>query len=249
MRNAQRSSARFALRCLSTIGMAAAAMLLAAPARAQSDATGHWKGSVQVQAMQLDFIVDIAKTAHGDLVGTIGLPSQHIKGLPLLKVAVDGKTVTFFAREDQPFRGTFGDAGTIAGDMTVEGLAAPFTMTRSGEATIDAPPRSAGIDKALAGTWSGALKAGARQLRLVVALAVEPDGTMTAEMTDIDEGGLKSPAKITQQGSTVTIETLAVPATISGTLNADATELNGTFTQGPNSLPLTLRHAAGKDKE
>ena len=67
---------------------------------------------------------------------------------------------------------------------------------------------------------------------------------MIADMTDVDEGGLRSPVKITQQGSTLTIESTAVPATISGTLDAGASELTGTFTQGTASLPLTLRHSA-----
>ena len=68
-------------------------------------------------------------------------------------------------------------------------------------------------------------------------------------MIDLDEGGLKSPAKVTQQGTSVTIETLAIPSTIAGTLNGDATELTGTFKQGPATLPLRLHRAlAEKDR-
>jgi hypothetical protein len=236
---------------LLTIGVFVFASSCVIPARAQSDAasiSGHWKGSVQVQAMQLNFEVDIAKTAHGDLTGTISLPSQQIKGLPLLKVAIDGNVVSFYARDDQPFRGTIAD-GTIAGDMTVEGLVAPFTMTRSGDAAIEAPPRNTGIAKELAGTWNGALGTNGRQLRLIMVIAPQADGTMIAEMTDVDEGGLKSPLRLTQQGASLTIESVAIPAKIAGALNVDNTELVGTFTQGPASLPLTLHRApAGKDK-
>ncbi|HEY6213406.1 MAG TPA: hypothetical protein VIW45_14035 [Vicinamibacterales bacterium] len=227
---------------MSSIAAMASVVCCAVPAHAQSDATGHWKGSVQVQAMQVEFVVDIAKTAHDELVGTIGLPAQRIQGLPLQKIALDAKTVTFWAREDQPFRGTLGDDGTIAGDMTIEGLVAPFTMTRTGDAAIDAPPRSTGIAKELAGTWTGALEAGGRQLRLVLRVDPQTDGTVVAEMIDLDEGGLRSPLKLAQQGSSVTIESIAVPATISCTLSADANELRGTFTQGTTTLPLTFRH-------
>ena len=234
-----------------TIGVFVFASSCAIPARAQSDQgtlSGHWKGTVQVQAMQLNFEVDIAKTPPGDLAGTIGLPSQHIKGLPLLKVALDGTVVSFYARDDQPFRGTLA-GGTVTGDMTVEGLIAPFTMTRSGEATIEAPPRNAGINKELAGTWNGALEADGRRLRLVMTLVPQADGTMLAEMTDVDEGGLKSPLRLTQEGTNLTIESVAIPAKIAGALNENGTELIGTFTQGPASLPVTLRRAAaGRDK-
>src|SRR5215831_1179878 len=115
-------------------------LLCACPAHAQSDATGHWKGSVQVQTMLVEFAVDIAKGTGGDLTGTIELPSQRIKGLPLQKIALDGNTVTFWAREDQPFRGALGADGTIAGEMSVEGLSAPFTMKRTGEAVFEPAP-------------------------------------------------------------------------------------------------------------
>jgi hypothetical protein len=219
-------------------------VLCACPAYAQADATGHWKGSVQVQAMQLEFGIDIARSAAGDLVGTIELPSQRIKGLPLQKITLVGNAVTFWAREDQPFRGTMGADGAIAGEMSVEGLSAPFTMKRTGEAVFEPAPRSAGIDPAITGTWNGTLEAGGRRLRLVLAVDRQKDGTMFAELTDVDEGGLRSPVKLTQQGSTLTIESIAVPATISGTLDDGAKELTGTFTQGPVSLPLTLRRSA-----
>jgi len=209
--------------------------------QAQGDAAGHWKGNVQVQAMQLDFVVDIERTARGELAGTIGLPAQQIQGLPLISVTLDGGAVTFYARDDQPFRGTLKSDGTIAGEMTVEGLSAPFTMTRTGDATIQPPPRSSGVSKAIAGAWSGALEANGKKLRLLLRIDPQADGTMLAEMTDVDEGGLRIPVKLTQQGSTLTIESVAVPSTISGTLNAESTELTGTFRQGGTNLPLTLR--------
>ena len=75
------------------------------------------------------------------------------------------------------------------------------------------------------------------------------ENLLLAEITDVDEGGLRSPVKITQQGTTVTIESTAIPAKIAGAINADATELIGTFTQGPTTLPVTLRRApAGRDE-
>jgi hypothetical protein len=228
---------------LLSTAIAVGVSLCAGPAQAQTDATGHWKGSVQVQAMHVEFVVDIAKGASGELTGTIGLPSQKIKGLPLQKVALDGTTFTFYARADQPFRGTLAADCTVAGDMTIEGLSAPFTMTRAGEGVFEPAPRSSGVNKAVAGVWNGALEANGRQLRLILRIEAQPDGTMLAEMTDVDEGGLRSPVKLVQQGATLTVESVAVPATISGTLNADATELTGTFSQGQASLPLTLRRA------
>ena len=93
------------------------------------------------------------------------------------------------------------------------------------------------------------MNADGRELRLIMVVAPQADGTMLAEITDVDEGGLRSPVKLTQQGTTVTIESTAIPAKIAGAINADATELIGTFTQGPTTLPVTLRRApAGRDE-
>lgn len=236
------------MRIMMSIVAAMTVVACVVPVHAQSDGTGHWKGTVQVQTMQVGFDVDIVRSANGGLTGTIGLPSQRIKGLPLQKIVIDGKAIAFYAREDQPFRGMFSADGTIAGDMSIEGLSAPFTMTRTGDAAVDAPPRSAGIDKAIAGTWTGALEADGRKLRLVISVERQADGTMVAEMTDVDEGGLRSPLKLTQDGSALTLESVAIPASISGALNADATELAATFTQGGATLPVTFRRAAPKER-
>ena len=61
---------------------------------------------------------------------------------------------------------------------------------------------------------------------------------------NVDEG-LEIPiATITQKASSVTLDVKAVGGSYSGALNAERTELVGTLTQGPASLPLTLRRAA-----
>jgi hypothetical protein len=46
-----------------------------------------------------------------------------------------------------------------------------------------------------------------------------------------------------QKAASVTIDVASVGASFVGVLNAAGTELAGTWTQGPLSLPLTLRRA------
>ena len=48
-------------------------------------------------------------------------------------------------------------------------------------------------------------------------------------------------ASITQKDSTVTLDLKAVGGSYSGTVNADGSELKGTYIQGTTVLPLTFR--------
>src|SRR5262245_34831641 len=96
------------------IALPVAALLLIPVARASAqtaiDPTGHWEGQVQVPGQELAFEVDIAREGTA-LVGTMGVPSQQLVGVPLQSVKVDGKTLTFHARTDQAFTGAFSDDG------------------------------------------------------------------------------------------------------------------------------------------
>ena len=120
----------------------------------------------------------------------------------------------------------------------------PFVMTRKGDATLEAPARSAALGKELEGTWNGAVEASGLQRRLVLTLANRPDGTSTGHFLSVDEG-LEIPiSAITQKASSVVLEVKALGGTYTGALNSEGTELAGTWTQGPAALPLTLRRAA-----
>jgi hypothetical protein len=217
-------------------------------AQTAADPSGHWQGTVQAPGMDLEFEVDLATGGNGELAGTVSIPSQNLKGLPLLKVAVDGDAVTFYARSDQPLKGVLSaDGKSISGDFFAGGASVPFSLTRVGEAKIEALARSASIARELEGAWTGTLEVGGMQLRLVLALANQPDGTATGHIVNLDQGGLRLPLTITQTASTVRLDSTVVVSSFSGTLNAEATELAGTFTQGAAVVPLTFRRAAASD--
>jgi hypothetical protein len=168
-----------------------------------------------------------------------------LSGLALLsvaaKVALTGQTMTFYTRSDQPFTGTLASNGkSMAGTLTLSGYSLPLELTRTGDATIEPPPTSAPITKALEGRWSGALRTGAGDVRVVLTLANRPDGGSSGMFISLDEGGMMLPVRITQRAADVTIELSGVDGVYSGTLNAAGTELTGTFTKRDASLPLTL---------
>jgi len=222
-----------------------AALLVPGPflhAQVPADPSGHWEGSVQVPGMDLKFAVDLARNAKGELSGTLSVPSQKLTGLPLLKIAAEGKSISFYARRDQTLTGDLSDDGkSMSGTFAAEGAAVPFSLTRTGEPKIEPPVRSARIGKELEGTWHGTLeRAGAR---LVLTMSNQPDGTATGRVVNVDEGGLEIPVAITQNASSVTLDTTVIVAAFNGVLNQAGTELVGTWTQGSLALPLTFRRA------
>jgi len=219
-------------------------LLTAPPLMAQTtpDLTGHWEGSVQAPASDVAFAIDIARDGGRQLTGTMSLPAERIKGLPLLKVAVDGTTVTFYARADQPLTGTLSaDGRTVTGDYFAGGMTMPFSMTRQGDARVEPRPTSAAVSADLAGVWAGVIAANGLEIHVQLTVANTGDGTATADLVNLDQGGLRLPLAVSQDGAAVTLTSTVVASGFSGTLNTTAGELAGTYTQGSASVPATFR--------
>lgn len=229
------------------LSFAAVVFVSASPsAQPAADPAGHWEGSALVQDMQVPLQLDLAKNADGQYGGTISVPAQKLRGLPLLKVTVDGTRIDFQARSDQPFSGALSpDGSSIAGEMNLGAMSVPVTLTRSGDARFDPAVTSPKISSSLEGTWNGTLQADGG-LRLVLTLTNHADGTATGVVTNIDEGGLTIPVTIAESGSTVTIESRVVPGTFSLAFTSEGTELAGTFKQNGAEAPMTFRRAAAK---
>jgi hypothetical protein len=210
-----------------------------AGAQTPADPSGHWKGSIEIPGRTLELEIDLARNTAGELVGAAS--SADAKNIPLAKVALIGQTMTFYTRSDQPFTGTLAPSGkSMAGTLTLSGYSLPLELTRTGDAKIEPPPASAPITKALEGRWSGALRTGAGDLRVVLTLANRPDGSSSGMFISLDEGGMMLPVRITQKAADVTIQLNGIDGVYSGTLNAAGTELTGAFAQGGASLPLVL---------
>ena len=234
--------------------LVASMMLPSTSLRAQSavDPSGHWTGAIHVpayngaSAREIGIDVDIAKADGGGLEATFGQPAQNIKGLPLGRVSLDGKTISFELKANGGglFKGTVADPKAIAGEFitTEGGYAIPFNLARTGDAQIQAPPKSAAIGRELEGTWNGTVEFEGKKERLVLTLANRPDGTAAGTVLDLDGSNVEISVAMTQNAANVTIEVAAVAASFTGVLNGNA--LTGTWNQGPLSLPLTFTRGA-----
>jgi bla regulator protein blaR1 len=96
----------------------------------------------------------------------------------------------------------------------------------------------------LTGTWQGALPAGGRELRTVIKITTADGGGLRAVMYSIDQGAQPMPVNpVTLQGSAVKMSVPGIGGTYEGRLEADGNSITGTWTQGPNPVPLNLKRA------
>jgi uncharacterized protein (TIGR03435 family) len=94
----------------------------------------------------------------------------------------------------------------------------------------------------ITGTWQGTLKAGPKDLRIVIKISLDND-QLKAVTYSIDQPGPGIPASaITQSGSTVKMTVAAIGGSYEGKLSADGNSIQGTWTQGA-PLPLNLAKA------
>jgi pimeloyl-ACP methyl ester carboxylesterase len=98
----------------------------------------------------------------------------------------------------------------------------------------------------LAGAWQATLQAGSQALRLIVKIKGTDAGVEPGALCSIDQGndwGACTPiTAITRQGTQVKVVVEGIRGTFEGTLSADGSTIDGTWTQG-RPLPLVLRRA------
>jgi len=94
------------------------------------------------------------------------------------------------------------------------------------------------------GDWQGTLHAGAADLHLILHITRAADGGLQATLDSVDQGANGIPVKtVTLQGAELKLDVAMVRGTYEGTVNKDATEISGTWSQG-QPLPLTFKRAA-----
>jgi uncharacterized protein len=112
---------------------------LGAAAAAAGEVSGHWEGAIELPGTPLNVLVDLA-TADGAWHGTIDIPMQGAKGLPLLNVRAAGDSL-IFAIDKIPgvptFRGLVAD-DKVTGLFTQGGQSFPFHLGRE---KVAAPSR------------------------------------------------------------------------------------------------------------
>ena len=224
------------------LALAAGASLLCA----QSDMRGHWSGAIETPAGSVTLEIDLDKTAAG-WIGSASIPLQNASGIPLEAISFNEGKGSFKVKgapDDPTFTGTLSSDGkTLEGQLSQGGAVLPLKFNRAGEAKVELAKASPPVDPEFLGNWEGTLDAGA-QLRLVLTISNGKEGA-EAVITSLDQGNAKiAVSAITQKGTKLTLEVKAVGGGYEAEINADKTQLKGTWTQLGMGLPLTLKKSS-----
>jgi len=213
----------------------AAAATLAAQ---EPDVTGDWQGTLTVGPDQIHLTLHISAGDNGTLKATMDSAEQGAKGVPVTTIVLKDRKLTLTMDSIHgTYDGTVNSArGAIAGTWS-QGQPMPLTFTR--------PPKSTGSTKLseLEGIWQGTLQVGGRQLRLVFHITTADGLAATVDSPDQSASGLPV-TSARRDGDTLVLQLPDLGAKFQGTIAKDLSAIDGAFTQGGASLPLTLKRNA-----
>lgn len=99
----------------------------------------------------------------------------------------------------------------------------------------------------IVGDWEGSLKAGGAELHLALHIVQGDGGGFKGTLDSIDQGALGIPiTSVALTRTTLTLRISAIGGSYEGTVNAEATAIDGTWVQGA-SLPLAFKRATKQE--
>jgi fermentation-respiration switch protein FrsA (DUF1100 family) len=99
--------------------------------------------------------------------------------------------------------------------------------------TFIAITTSLSLAQDIVGDWNGKLTVGTAELRLVLHISKAPDGNLTATLDSVDQNAPGIPVNsVTLKDSKLDLTIDAVHGTYTGKVSADASEIDGTWSQG-----------------
>jgi len=224
---------------------AAGALLIAGAVSmsAQDGPRGHWRGSVEIPGQPLAMEVDLDQVTN-NWIGSISIPAQNASGIPLDAISFTNGKCTFRmkgAPGDPTFVGTISpDGKTMAGNFTQGPGTFPFKFSRAGDPKVEVAKSSPALPQEFLGNWEGTLEAG-QALRLVLKVSNDAEGAK-AVLVSVDQDGAEIPVStIEQKNSKLTLSVKMIGGQYEAEINKEGSELNGTWTQGGNDIPLKLR--------
>lgn len=217
-------------------------------ARAQA-IEGDWEGTLKVGDAELRLAVHVKKDDKGALKATFDSVDQGAMGIVVSSVSFSDGTLKFAMDNAQAsYEGKL-DAGrnVISGNWSQGGALFPLEFARAKPRAEVKPrtPKPSDID----GDWEGALDAGGQTLRVALHIASYEDG-MSAKFDSLDQNLKSIPVTTIQRdGAKLKFEMKQFAATFEGTIDKELKTINGDWSQGGGSLPLTLKRKGAPSGE
>src|SRR5688572_17097237 len=197
---------------------------------------GSWQGTLEAGGTKLRLVLNVTKSDAGAYAAKLESLDQGAT-IPVDTITINGDAVRLEMKSVEGiFEGTRNkDRTELTGTFTQGGQSFPLTLKRGGQAAVTPPLKD------LAGSWQGTLEAGGQKLRLVVTVTKSAAGAYAGKFDSLDQGATIPIDTITVNGDAVRLEIKSAAIVYEGILNKERTELTGTFTQGDQKFPLTLK--------
>jgi hypothetical protein len=220
--------------------------VIAAPAAADlagaATIAGDWHGSVTEEGATLRVVLHIAASQDGALTATLDSPDQGVSAIPATPILLKGSKLTLTVdAAHSSYEGTVNaDGSGIDGTWTQQGQPAPLALNLTRAAATTAAPKPA-TPSDIDGTWAGTLNVNGSTLHILLKVANTATG-LTAQLQSPDQNpAWLTASTVTRANGTLTASFTALHAEFSGKIAADLATIDGTFSQGPASLPLLLK--------
>ena len=211
-------------------------------ARAQ-DIVGDWQGTLTAGAAELRLVLHITKAPDGSLKATLdSIDQPGANGIPVNSITLkDSKLNLDVATVHGTYEGKVAaDAKTVHGTWTQnQPLPLDFKRATTPIKTEHKPAKPSDID----GAWMGTLDTGAMKLRIVFHIVNTEDG-LAGTMDSPDQGMKGLPiTSVSRTGAALKIEAKQIGGVFEGTISADQLSIDGKWSQGGGTFPLTLKRA------
>ena len=206
----------------------------------QASIAGDWKGTLSANGSELHLVFHFAAHKDGKLSATLDSVDQGANGIPVTSVTLKDNKLSLAVDAVQGiYEGTVSADGTTIAGTWSQGTPLALNLTR---AAAQAPAASAAANEMpIDGGWSGVLKTGTFNLRIVIKITSDANG-LSAQLQSPDQSERWIPAtSITRDGNAVTMEFKVLAATFEAKISGDGQEISGSFTQLGNPLSLSLK--------
>lgn len=241
-------------------------LVVLSPAFCQSPLAGDWLGTLDAGSNSFRIAWHVTVGADGSLTSTVDNLDESVFGIKVKSTQVKGSDVTFTVDDLVDANGQqMNVAGSFTGKLNADQTEVTGTWTQTapqeegpdpvqlkhqaGDAAPGATAQAAAAPTAppsVVGDWDGVLDTPSGQLHLVLHLTAGADGALHATLDSLDQGSMGIPvSSVSLKGGKLSLTLDKIQGTYEGTVNADASGIEGTWSQEA-SLPLNFKRAVAK---
>jgi len=219
----------------------ALALALLGSLQAQPTIVGDWQATLRAGADEIHLTLHISQGDGDNLKASMDSAEQGARGVLVTSMSFANAKLDFMVDSvHATYTGTFNPATGAIDGVWSQGQPTPLTFVRVVRS------RPAVRDTSLDGTWQGTLQIGGYQLPILFHIVTTREG-LTATMDSPEQGATAVPViSVRKEGDTLTLQLPNIGAKYQGTIDENESAIEGTFTQGGASVPLSLKRTDAK---